>query len=81
MVLLQQWGPLGLYEGDSVAVGSPSRIQNKKFDTLVFPLRGYTTCSRDPSKVLKLMLCDYATRTQAKKPRVCLLYTFYHKVK
>lgn len=74
-------GPLGLYGGDSVAAGSPKRIQNKKFDTLVFPLRGYTICSRDPSKVLKLTLCDYTMRTVAKKPTVCLLYTFYYLVK
>jgi hypothetical protein len=48
VVLLQQWGPLGLCEGDSVGCGSPNRIQNKSFNALVFPLRGYTTYSIVP---------------------------------
>ena len=38
-------GPLDLYGGDSGVGGWPQRIQNKKFNSLVFPLRGYTTSS------------------------------------
>jgi len=38
-------GPLELYGGDSGGSAYPKRIQNKRFEPLVFPLGGYTIYS------------------------------------